>query len=62
LFPIIPLVGFGICLILIPSLDYFVLQLGGLLSLIGLMVYLIYGRRRNKAHVDWLNENGITHP
>ena len=62
-FPVIPLVGFGICLLLIPSLDYFVLQLGGLLTLIGFFVFLIYGGRRNKAHVDWLNgENGITHP
>jgi amino acid transporter len=63
LFPVLPLVGFGICLLLIPSLDYFVLQLGGLLTLIGLFVFLIYGRRRNLAHVEWLNgENGITHP
>ena len=63
LFPILPVVGFGICLLLIPSLDYFVLQLGGLLTLIGFLVFLIYGRRRNKAHVDWLNgENGSTHP
>ena len=62
-FPVIPLVGFGICLLLIPSLDYFVLQLGGLLTLIGFFVFLIYGGRRNKAHIDWLNgENGITHP
>jgi len=63
LFPVLPLVGFGICLLLIPSLDYFVLQLGGLLTLIGFLVFLIYGWKRNKAHVDWLNgENGITHP
>jgi amino acid transporter len=61
-FPVIPLVGFGICLLLLPSLDFFVLQLGGLLSLIGLMVYLIYGRRRNRAHVDWLNGNSTTPP
>ena len=63
LFPVLPLVGFGICLLLIPSLDYFVLQLGGLLTLIGFLVFLIYGWKRNKAHVDWLNgEKGITHP
>jgi amino acid transporter len=62
-FPVIPLVGFGVCLLLIPSLDYFVLQLGGLLTLIGFFVFLIYGGRRNKAHVDWLNgENETTHP
>lgn len=63
LFPVIPLVGFGVCLLLIPTLDYFVLQLGGLLTLIGFLVFLIYGWKRNKAHVDWLNgEIGITHP
>jgi amino acid transporter len=62
-FPAIPLVGFGICLLLIPSLDYFVLQLGGLLTLIGFFVFLIYGGRRNRAHVDWLNgENDTIHP
>jgi amino acid transporter len=63
LFPVIPLVGFAICLLLIPSLDYFVLQLGGLLTLIGFLVFLVYGWKRNRAHVDWLNgENGTTHP
>ena len=63
LFPVIPLAGFAVCLLLIPSLDYFVLQLGGLLTLIGFMVFLVYGWKRNRAHVDWLNgENETTHP
>lgn len=63
LFPIFPLVGFVICLLLIPSLDYFVLQLGGLLTLIGFIVFLLYGWRRNRAHVEMLNsENETTHP
>ncbi|MFW9965442.1 MAG: APC family permease [Candidatus Sifarchaeia archaeon] len=63
LFPVIPVVGFIICLLLIPSLDYFVLQLGGLLIVIGFIMFLIYGRKKNKAHIDWLNEEkGTTHP
>jgi APA family basic amino acid/polyamine antiporter len=63
LFPAIPLIGFVICLLLIPSLDYFVLQLGGLLTLAGFLVFLLYSWRRNRAHVDWLNnDNGSTDP
>ncbi|MFW9965161.1 MAG: APC family permease [Candidatus Sifarchaeia archaeon] len=63
LFPLIPLVGFIVCAFLVPSLDYFVLQLGGILTVIGLFVFVIYGRKRNKAHVDLLNgENGIIDP
>jgi APA family basic amino acid/polyamine antiporter len=57
LFPAIPLIGFVICLLLIPSLDYFVLQLGGLLTLAGFLVFLLYSWRRNRAHVDWLNND-----
>jgi len=62
-FPTIPLIGCIICLLLIPSLDYFVLQLGGILTAIGFLVFLVYGRKRNKAYVDWLNgEIGTTDP
>lgn len=63
LFPLIPVLGFVVCLLLIPSLDFFVLQLGCLLSLIGFLVFVIYGYKRNKAHVEWLNgDNGSTGP
>jgi amino acid transporter len=63
LFPVLPLIGVVVCLLLIPSLDYFVLQLGGVLAVIGLLVFLIYGRRRNRAHVAWLNgDKEPTHP
>ncbi len=57
LFPIFPIIGAGICLLLIPSLDSFVLQLGGTLTLIGFFVFLIYGWRHNRAHVEILNNN-----
>ncbi|MHA1963723.1 MAG: APC family permease [Candidatus Thorarchaeota archaeon] len=63
MFPLIPIVGVGICVLLILSLDQFVLQLGGLLTLIGFVIFLLYGWRRNRAHVDWLNgENDSTNP
>jgi amino acid transporter len=55
LFPLIPLIGFAVCLLLIPSLDYFVLQLGGILTLFGFLMFLTYGWKRNRAHVQWLN-------
>ncbi|TET08663.1 MAG: amino acid permease [Candidatus Thorarchaeota archaeon] len=57
LFPIFPILGAGICLLLLPSLDSFVLQLGGTLTLIGFFVFLIYGWRHNRAHVEILNNN-----
>lgn len=57
LFPIFPIIGAGICLLLLPSLDSFVLQLGGTLTLIGFFVFLIYGWRHNRTHVEILNGN-----
>jgi amino acid transporter len=57
LFPIFPILGAGICLLLLPALDSFVLQLGGTLTLIGFFVFLIYGWRHNRAHVEILNNN-----
>ncbi|MFW9786915.1 MAG: APC family permease [Candidatus Thorarchaeota archaeon] len=63
MYPVVPLVGFVTCVILIPSLDFFVLQMGGLLSVIGLGIFLIYGKRRNKTYIELMNgETGITHP
>jgi APA family basic amino acid/polyamine antiporter len=57
LFPFFPVLGVGICLLLIPSLDGMVLQLGGILALIGFFIFLIYGRRRNRTYVEILNGN-----
>ncbi|MHA2359314.1 MAG: amino acid permease C-terminal domain-containing protein [Candidatus Thorarchaeota archaeon] len=63
LFPFFPILGVGICIMLIPSLDSLVLQLGGILTLIGFCIFLVYGWRHNRRHVEILNNtNGsITH-
>ncbi|MFW9793797.1 MAG: APC family permease [Candidatus Thorarchaeota archaeon] len=57
LFPLLPVLGVSICLILMPSLDSLVLQLGATLTLIGFVVFLVYGWKRNQSHVEWINEN-----
>ncbi len=57
-FPAIPILGAITCLMLVPSLHPETLWLGALLSLIGLIVYILYGGRRNVQHVNKLN--GIT--
>jgi len=49
-YPAIPLLGVITCLILIPSLHFETLILGGLISLCGLVVYLLYSRRRNNLY------------
>ncbi|MFW9965270.1 MAG: APC family permease [Candidatus Sifarchaeia archaeon] len=56
-FPAFPIFGFVICLLLIPTLDYFVLQLGFILTSIGFFVFMIYGRKRNKA--QYLSDEGL---
>ncbi|MFW9811592.1 MAG: APC family permease [Candidatus Thorarchaeota archaeon] len=61
LFPFFPVLGVGICLLLIPSLNVNVLQLGGILALIGFFIYLIYGRSRNRTYVEVLNGNNESH-
>ena len=55
LFPLIPILGFIICIVLIPSLDFIVLQLGVILTFIGLVVYQVYGKRCNRKHTDIQN-------
>ncbi len=57
LFPALPILGFAICILLIPTLDSLVLQLGGILSLIGFLIFLVYGWRRNRTHIELINEN-----
>ena len=52
LFPLIPLLGFIICIALIPSLDFIVLQLGSILAFIGLIIYLAYGKRCKRRYVE----------
>jgi APA family basic amino acid/polyamine antiporter len=56
LFPAIPILGIITCLILVPTLDVFALQLGTLLTIAGLIVFLMYGWNRNRDHVDRLEE------
>ena len=58
LFPLIPILGFIVCFALIPSLDFLVLQLGALLTLVGFVLYAIYGRRSNRKYEDIIL-NGI---
>ncbi len=58
-FPFIPILGVITCLILVPTLDSFALQLGGILTLIGLFVFLVYGWNRNRAHIDELNGKAL---
>lgn len=57
LFPVLPILGFTICILLIPTLDSLALQLGGILSLIGFLIFLVYGWRRNRTHIELINEN-----
>lgn len=54
-FPLIPVLGVITCLLLVPSLHFDTILLGGLLSLIGLIVYGLYGGRRNRTHVEAIN-------
>jgi hypothetical protein len=35
------------------------LQVGGILSLIGLFIFLVYGWNRNRAHIDELNGRAL---
>jgi amino acid transporter len=58
-FPLIPVLGVMVCLALIPSLASDTLVLGIYLILIGLAVYALYGRRRNKKHVALMNGEPI---
>ncbi len=46
LYPAIPLIGMATCLLLVPSMSTTTLQLGALLTVIGLAVYGLYGRSR----------------
>ena len=54
-FPLIPVLGVMVCLSLIPSLASDTLVLGTYLVLIGFIVYILYGRRRNRKHIAQIN-------
>ncbi|MDF1539607.1 MAG: APC family permease [Candidatus Thorarchaeota archaeon] len=54
-FPLIPILGFITCLVLVPSLHPETLVLGAILTLIGFVVYGLYGGRRNRTHMEIAN-------
>ena len=58
-FPIIPILGVVTCLVLVPTLDLFALQLGALLSIIGVIVFLVYSWNKSKVHIDELNGKAL---
>jgi amino acid transporter len=53
-FPLIPVLGVITCLILVPTLHGETLFYGTILSIIGLLIYVAYSRKRNIKH---MNEN-----
>jgi amino acid transporter len=55
LYPIIPILGVVTCLMLVPTLDFFALQLGVVFSIAGIIVFLVYSWNRNRMHIDELN-------
>ncbi|TFH03153.1 MAG: amino acid permease [Candidatus Thorarchaeota archaeon] len=55
-FPIVPILGIITCLMLVPTLNISALQLGGILTVAGLVVFLLYGWNRNRDYVDGLEE------
>ena len=56
-FPIVPIIGIVTCLALVPTLDLLALQLGAILSIIGVIVFLIYSWNKNRMHLDELDGN-----
>ncbi len=51
-FPAAPILGVITCLVLVPTLDQYALQLGGILTLVGLAVFVLYSWRKNRTFVD----------
>ncbi|MCK4483896.1 MAG: amino acid permease, partial [Candidatus Thorarchaeota archaeon] len=49
-YPAIPILGVVSCLMLVPTLSPNTLELGALLSLAGLVIYLVYARSSHKRH------------
>ncbi len=58
-YPLFPIVGVVTCLILVPFLNMESLFSGGLLAVVGLLLYILYGRkrsRRQRIRVEKLNQ------
>ncbi|MCK5301682.1 MAG: amino acid permease [Candidatus Thorarchaeota archaeon] len=54
-YPAIPILGVVSCLMLVPTLSPNTLELGALLSLAGLVIYLVYARSSHRRHNEQLN-------
>ena len=54
-YPAIPILGVISCLMLVPTLSPNTLELGALLSLAGLVIYLVYARGSHRRHNEQLN-------
>lgn len=53
-YPIVPILGMITCLILVPTLHFDALLIGGILSIVGLILYAGYGRgREHESFEDW---------
>ena len=55
-FPLAPIVGVITCLVLVPTLDPFALYLGGVLSLVGLFVFVVYSWRKHQKHFEMVDQ------
>jgi amino acid transporter len=51
-FPLSPILGVITCLVLVPTLDVYALRLGSILSLAGLLVFVIYSWRRHQEYIE----------
>ncbi|MFW9981902.1 MAG: APC family permease [Candidatus Thorarchaeota archaeon] len=51
-FPAAPILGVITCLVLVPTLDQYALQLGGFLTLVGLAIFVLYSWRKNRTFAD----------
>ena len=54
-YPVIPILGVVSCLMLVPTLSPNTLELGALLCLAGLVIYLVYARGSHRRHNKQLN-------
>ncbi len=65
-YPAIPVLGVITCLLLVPTLHVETLYLGGVLSFVGFIIYLIYSRPKMKRYQRELKERalqeGVTWP
>jgi APA family basic amino acid/polyamine antiporter len=53
-YPLVPILGVITCLILVPTLHFEALLIGGILSIVGLILYAGYGRgKKHETFEDW---------